>query len=97
MPRVTLTAAERKRGIDLRDVFATIQPIGYVDSTGGKRRFIRAKPKKSQRRLSDERYAKLLDDIKDEIDTLHDIRAKKRRQKAARDLIEYIELHHLQG
>ncbi len=39
----------------------------------------------------------LLDDIKDEIDTLHDIRSKKKRIEAARELIDYIELHHLHG
>lgn len=39
----------------------------------------------------------LLDEIKDEIDSLHDIASIKRRRDAARDLIEYIQLHHLDG
>jgi hypothetical protein len=37
----------------------------------------------------------LLDEIKDEIDRLHEIASPKRRRDAARDLVEYIELHHL--
>lgn len=40
------------------------------------------------------KYEALLDDIKDAIDTLHDIKSAKRRNEAARDLIDYIELHH---
>lgn len=36
----------------------------------------------------------LLDEIKDAIDRLHEIKAKRARGFAARDLIEYIELHH---
>lgn len=37
---------------------------------------------------------KLLDAIKDEIDRLHEVPFLKRRKEAARDLIEYIQLHH---
>lgn len=35
----------------------------------------------------------LINEIKDEIDRLHDIANPKRRLEAARDLIEYIQLH----
>jgi hypothetical protein len=38
---------------------------------------------------------KILDQIKDEIDCLHEIKNRKRRLDAARDLIEYIQLHHV--
>jgi len=36
-----------------------------------------------------------LDQIKDAIDRLNEIRSAKRRVEAARELIDYIELHHL--
>lgn len=36
----------------------------------------------------------LLDEIKDEIDRLHEIKNERTRNRAARDLIDYIELHH---
>jgi hypothetical protein len=39
----------------------------------------------------------LLDEIKDEIDRLHEIASVKRTRDAARDLVEYIQLHHLDG
>lgn len=39
----------------------------------------------------------LLDDIKDEIDRLHEIHSTKRTRDAARELVEYIQLHHLDG
>jgi cell fate (sporulation/competence/biofilm development) regulator YmcA (YheA/YmcA/DUF963 family) len=39
---------------------------------------------------------KHIDSIKDEIDTLHEIRSPKRRLAAARDLIDYITLHHIE-
>lgn len=38
---------------------------------------------------------KLLDAIKDEIDRLSEIPTAKRRREAARDLIEYLTLHHV--
>lgn len=37
----------------------------------------------------------LIDEIKDEIDRLHDIGNPKRKLEAARDLVEYITLHHI--
>lgn len=40
---------------------------------------------------------KLLDEIKDEIDRLHEIKSTKQRHEAARDLVDYIKLHHLDG
>jgi hypothetical protein len=40
---------------------------------------------------------KLLEDIKDEIDRLHEIPSKGHRENVARDLVEYIKLHHLDG
>lgn len=43
---------------------------------------------------TEKQRTKLLDEIKDEIDRLHEIPTRKRRQEAARDLIEYIQLHH---
>jgi hypothetical protein len=39
--------------------------------------------------------ANLLDEIKDEIDRLHEIRSSKRKLEAARDLVDYITLHHI--
>jgi cell fate (sporulation/competence/biofilm development) regulator YmcA (YheA/YmcA/DUF963 family) len=39
--------------------------------------------------------ANLLDEIKDEIDRLHEIRSPKRKLEAARDLVDYITLHHI--
>lgn len=40
------------------------------------------------------RTDRMLDEIKDEIDRMHDeIRQSKRRAEAARELIDYIELH----
>ena len=39
----------------------------------------------------------ILDEVKDEIDRLSAIRSKKQRQAAARDLVEYIQLHQLDG
>jgi hypothetical protein len=38
-----------------------------------------------------------LDEIKDEIDRLHEIKSVKQRAEAARDLVEYIQLHYTQG
>lgn len=39
---------------------------------------------------------KLVDPVKDEIDhTLHAIRSPKRRLEAARDLIDYLQLHYV--
>lgn len=49
------------------------------------------------RRLSERRADALLDSIKDEIDTLHNIKHDKQRVELARELIYYIELHHLQS
>jgi hypothetical protein len=40
------------------------------------------------------RQQKTLNEIKDEIDRLHEIKNTKRREQAARELIAYIELHH---
>jgi len=37
----------------------------------------------------------LLDDIKDEVDGLANIANPRRRVEAARDLVEYINLHHI--
>lgn len=37
----------------------------------------------------------LLDDIKDEIDALGDLRSKKQCREGAKDLIDYIERHYL--
>jgi hypothetical protein len=37
----------------------------------------------------------LSDEIKDAIDSLHDIKNKKKRVEVAKDLIEYIQLHHI--
>jgi cell fate (sporulation/competence/biofilm development) regulator YmcA (YheA/YmcA/DUF963 family) len=37
----------------------------------------------------------LIDEIKDEIDRLHEIANPKRKLEAARDLVEYITLHHI--
>jgi hypothetical protein len=39
----------------------------------------------------------LLDEIKDAIDRLHEIKSTKRRKEAAADLVYYIELHHEPG
>lgn len=39
----------------------------------------------------------LIDRIKDEIDRLHEIASPARKLEAARDLMEYINLHHLEG
>lgn len=36
---------------------------------------------------------KFLDGIKDEIDTLHQIKSPRQRRAAAKDLVEYLELH----
>lgn len=38
----------------------------------------------------------LIDEIKDAIDRLHEIANPKRKLDAAKDLIEYIDLHHVQ-
>lgn len=46
-----------------------------------------AMPKKSKTDV-------LIDEIKDEIDRLHEIKQPTLRGKVARELIEYIELHH---
>jgi|HubBroStandDraft_2_1064218.scaffolds.fasta_scaffold297238_1 hypothetical protein len=51
-----------------------------------------AKTSKIQTRVTAD---KLVDEIKDEIDRLHEIRSPKRKIEAARDLIEYIQLHHV--
>lgn len=37
----------------------------------------------------------LVDQIKDEVDRLEEIKSRKRRVEAARDLVEYITLHHI--
>jgi hypothetical protein len=37
---------------------------------------------------------KLLDEVKDAIDRLHEIKAAKARKAAAQDLAEYLALHH---
>jgi hypothetical protein len=37
---------------------------------------------------------KLLDDIKDEIDTVHQIKSPRQRKAAAQDLADYLFLHH---
>lgn len=42
----------------------------------------------------EQKVERLLEDIKDEIDQLHNIKNEKRRKAAARELISYIELHH---
>lgn len=39
----------------------------------------------------------LLNQIKDAIDRLAVIKSKRKRAEAARDLVEYIQLHHLDG
>lgn len=52
-------------------------------------------PKKKERRIA--RIDTLIDEIKDEIDRLHEIASAKRRRDAARELVEYIQLHHLDG
>jgi predicted translin family RNA/ssDNA-binding protein len=46
---------------------------------------------KPKRKLSE--IVKLIDEIKDSIDELHDIQNQKRRLNAAKELIEYIELY----
>lgn len=43
---------------------------------------------------TEKQRTKLIDEIKDEIDRLHEIPFSKRRKEAARELIEYIQLHH---
>lgn len=49
-----------------------------------------------KRRYTELQLEKLLDGVKDEIDeTLGTVRGKKQRAAAARDLIEYLELHHV--
>lgn len=41
------------------------------------------------------KFEALLDDIKDEIDALGDLKSKKKCREGAQDLIDYIELHYL--
>lgn len=43
---------------------------------------------------TEKQRTKLLDDIKDEIDRLHEIRSAKHRKAAAQDLADYLYLHH---
>lgn len=74
MPIVKLTRAERKAGVDLRDVLKKVDIRKPVQLS---------------------RVEKLADEIKDEIDRLHEIKSPKKRLEAARDLIEYIQLHHI--
>lgn len=38
-----------------------------------------------------------VDSIKDEIDRLHEIKNKRLRRNAARELVYYLQLHHLDG
>ncbi len=38
----------------------------------------------------------LIDTIKDEIDRLHEISGPKRKLEAAKDLVDYITLHHIE-
>lgn len=73
MPTVhmKLTRAERKAGVDLRDVLKSRKPVSLSN------------------------YPTLADEIKDEIDRLHEIKSPKKRLEVARDLIEYIQLHHV--
>ena len=40
--------------------------------------------------------AALIDTIKDEIDRLHEISGPKRKLEAAKDLVDYINLHHIE-
>jgi hypothetical protein len=53
-----------------------------------------AKPTKPKRKMADKQLYELLDGIKDEIDTLHQIANLEQRHEAARDLVEYLELHY---
>lgn len=46
---------------------------------------------------AERRAETLVDEIKDEIDRLHDIGSPALRQASAKDLVEYIQLHHLDG
>lgn len=52
------------------------------------------KPKKH---TTPDKIDSLLDRIKDELDCLLEIDNPKNREAAAKDLIEYIQLHHLDG
>lgn len=41
-----------------------------------------------------QRREQLLDETKDEIDRLHEIKSERKRREAANELIEYLQLHH---
>ena len=53
-----------------------------------------AAARRKARELKRERF---LDGIKDEIDDLNKIRSVKQRREAARDLIDYINLHYVES
>ncbi len=48
-----------------------------------------------RRKVRELRRERFLDEIKDEIDELNQIRSVKQRREAAGDLIEYINLHYI--
>jgi hypothetical protein len=48
---------------------------------------------KKPRRIKPTRLEAILDSIKNEIDTLHDIKHEKQRYEAARELVDYLELY----
>lgn len=67
-----------------------LTPNAHVASMG---HMLKISPDKKVRHVA--KIDILIDEIKDEIDRLHDIANPKRKIEAARDLIEYIELHHV--